>query len=415
MTRLYLISEMKNKVLHMSLPVRSFVRAYNRYNILNTIRTSEKISRIDISRVTGLSQAAITGITSELIQEGLIVEKEAGEYAGGRRPVLLAINPEGSHVMGVNIKKSEIFVVIINFQARVKASHMTPLEEDHYSPEDLMEKITQAVLKCIWESNFSKDQISGIGISVPALVDSASGIIRNMPNYAWSDVDIKGPLQALINHRIYIDNDTNNLALGEHWFGEGKGLDDFIVVSLESGVGAGCVVNGQLMRGHSGMAAEFGHMVVDPNGPSTRSLNKGSISAFVGIDAILREAGGISNAGAWKTRKKGRIGFEDVLDEIGKGNPEVMEILSKAGRALGIGLSNLIRLFNPEKIIIAGRGVQAGNALFSPMYEWITANQPAIFNGIQPNIVIKPWANVDWAIGAGTLVLQEIYKSPAVK
>ena len=223
----------------MSNTVRSFVRTYNRYNILNTIRTSGMISRIDISRATGLSQAAITGIASELIHEGLIFEKEAGEYAGGRRPVLLALNPDGTHVIGVNIKRREIFVVIINFQAEVKATHMLPLEEDFYTPEELVEKIVHAVLACIWEAGFSKDRISGIGISVPALVDSESGLIRNMPNYLWTDVDMRGLLQARINHKIYIDNDTNNLAIAEHWFGEGKGANDFIVVSIESGVGGG--------------------------------------------------------------------------------------------------------------------------------------------------------------------------------
>jgi len=399
----------------MSIPVKSFVRAYNRYNILNTIRTAEKISRIDISRATGLSQAAITGITSDLIKEGLIVEKEAGKYAGGRRPVLLAINPEGSHVMGVSIKKRDISVAIINFQAEVKAFYMIPLDEDYYSPDQLVGKITQAVQACIWESNFSKDRISGIGVSIPALVDSVSGLVCNMPNYDWVDVDMRGMLQECINHRVYIDNDTNNLAIAEHWFGEGRGLNDFLVVSIESGVGAGCVVNGQLMRGHSGLAGEIGHLVIDPEGPVIKNLRRGSVNAYVGIDAVLRDVEKIPGYRNWKAKKKGRFLFEDVLEQIKEGNPDVLNIYKRAGRVMGIGIVNLTRIFNPEKIIIAGKGVRAGDALFKSMLEVIENREPDIFGGIRTQVVIKPWANEDWARGAGTLVLQEIYKSPVMK
>ncbi len=391
---------------------KSFVRAYNRYSILDTIRTHEKISRIDISKVTGLSPAAITGITSELVKEGLIIEKEAGEYAGGRRPVLLAINPEGTYVMGVNIKRTEIYVVIINSKAEMKASYMMPIEEDYLSPEQLVGKIARGVLTCLWESNFSKDKIAGIGLSISASVDSASGIIRSMPNYSWANVDIRAPLQERINHKVYIDNNTNNLALFEQWFGEGKGLNNFIVVSIENVVGAGCVVNGQLMHGHSGMAGGFGNMSIDPKGPSCMSQNNGFINSYASTEAILNKVKDMPNFETLKIGKKGRILFEDLLEEIDKGNAELMEILASAGKALGLGLSNLIQLFNPEKIIFAGSGVKAGDALFEPMYECISQKMEK-FGGIMPNIVVNPWVKEGWAIGAGTLVLQEIYKSPS--
>ena len=223
---------------NMSLPSRSFVRAYNRYNILNTIRTSDRISRIDISRETGISQATVTGITSLLIKEGLIVEKEAGAYAGGRPPVLLAINPDGAHVLGVNVELNEISVAIINFQAQLKAFHTEPLENDRYSPEELAEKITQAIQACIWESGFSKEQISGVGIGLPGLMDSEKGLIRFMPYYGWVDLDFRDLLKKKIKHNVFIENDANNLTIAEHWFGKGRESNNFIVIVLESGVGA---------------------------------------------------------------------------------------------------------------------------------------------------------------------------------
>ena len=99
------------------------------------------------------------------------------------------------------------------------------------------------------------------------------------------------------------------------------------------------------MRGHSGMAGEFGHAIFDPDGPSIKSFNKGGISAYVGIDAILRDATLISEFQKWETKKKERLLFEDVLEQIEKGNPALLDVYRKAGRVLGVGISNLIRLF----------------------------------------------------------------------
>lgn len=175
----------------MALPIRGFVREYNRYMILSTIRRHGLISRIDISRETGLSQASITGITKELIKEGLIVEEKSGSYKGGRRPILLALNPDGCHVLGVNIELHKINVAVINFQAEVKSFCSMKLEERLFSPEELGEKTKEAIQACVWESGYSKEKISGVGIGIPALVDSVEGIVRYLPMYDWIDVDFR--------------------------------------------------------------------------------------------------------------------------------------------------------------------------------------------------------------------------------
>jgi predicted NBD/HSP70 family sugar kinase len=399
----------------MSLPLRSFVRAYNRYNILNTIRTSGRISRIDISKTTGLSQATVTGITSALIKKGLVVEKEAGAYGGGRPPVLLAINPDGTHVLGVNVESGKISVVIINFQAEVKASYILPFENNLNAPEELAEKITQAIQSCIWESNFSKDRISGVGVGFPAIVDFKTGIVRYMANYGWTDIYFRDILQKRINHRIFIDNQTNNMTLAEHWYGEGYGSDNFTVIAIASGVRAGFVVNGQLLRGNLGLAGEFGHISINPDGPLCKCGKKGCISAYAGIDSILSEAEKIAAGGRWNTPVRGKITFNDVLSELRTGNPELLKIYHQAGWALGLGISHLIALLNPERTILIGDGIRANSFLFNSMFETIKINQLEKHVRNETDIIIKARTDEDWAKGAGTLVLQEIYKSPAIK
>jgi len=267
----------------------------------------------------------------------------------------------------------------------------------------------------MWESSYSKEQISGVGVGIGALVDSDAGIVRYRPDFEWVDVNFRDILRKRIHHSVFIENDVNSLAILEHWFGEDNLSDNFIVVALQHGVGAGCVVNGQLMRGHFGLAGEFGHMLMDPGGPLCGCGMRGCLGAYAGANGILRQAKSIADKGTWKTERKGNITFDDVLRELEKGNPELEKVYTKAGEVLGIGISYLIKLFDPERVIITGEGVRAGDHLLRPMHESLNKRLSKKLARYRPDIVLKQWTDEAWARGAGTLVLQEIYKSPAIK
>jgi glucokinase-like ROK family protein len=393
----------------------SFVRAYNRYNILTTIRVAELISRVDIAKSIGLSQASITGITADLISEGLIEEKKPGAYEGGRPPILLAISPDGAYEIGINLTIEKIDVAITNFQAEIKAFHSIELDSAYYRAEDLVDMMAQAVQKCMWEGNFSKDQISGIGIGIPGLVDSESGIIRFLPNYGWENINFRDLFQEKIGIPTYIENSSNTLALAEQWFGFGKGIDNFIVVTLQNGVGAGCIINGQLSRGNTGIAGEFGHLTMDPEGPLCRCGKKGCIEAYAGNNSLMRDAKNAALKGVWNKKKPEHLTFEDLLRAVHEKEPEILKFYHRAGKALGMGITHLITLLNPEKIFITGKGVQAENALFDPMFQAVNKFVSPKFEGYGTQIIIKEWSETDWVRGAGTLVLNEIYKSPTIK
>ena len=395
---------------------RRFQRAMHRSNILGLIRTTGLISRTDLARQTGLSQASVTGVTADLIKEGLIEEKQAGAYEGGRRPTLLAIRPDGVHVVGVNMSIDQLRVVIVNFQAELKAAHTIILEKDFYSPEEIVALIVQAIQACIWEANFSKEQIAGVGVGIPGPVDSKRGVVKFLPNYGWEEIPLKEMLKQKINHPVFIDNSSNNLAIAEYWYGSGKGKDNFLVVTLENGVGAGMVVNGQLVRGHSGIASEFGHMCAEIGGPVCRWGRHGCIEAFSGKYAIVN-ARSLMRKGIWSSSNKSpaEISFEDVLVELRHGNEELENIYRKAGIILGVGIYNLMTLLNPELVIITGKGVGAGAPLFDHMYHRIDQLKRGKFGFDQTEIVIKSWTGDDWARESGSLVLREIYKSPFYK
>lgn len=222
-------------------------------------------------------------------------------------------------------------------------------------------------------------------------------------------------LSKSINHNIFIDNDANNLAIAEQWFGIGDVSDNFIVIMVENGVGAGCVVNGHLMRGHLGLAGEFGHLIIDSDGPFCKCGSRGCLGAYVGIDGILIEAEKIAGRGIWNTERKRRISFDDVLKELEEGNSELEKVYTRAGEVLGLGISHLIKLFEPEKIIVTGDGIRAGDHLLAPMFESLPELLSNNLVSYKTDVIAKRWTDEAWARGAGTLVLQEIYKSPAVK
>jgi glucokinase-like ROK family protein len=391
---------------------RELIRAINRFKILHTIRYHGRISRVEIAKATGLSQASVTGITADLIEAGLLIEKEAGESIGGRRPMLLALNPEGAFAVGVYLSINQINVVIVNFEAQIVAAHALPLAKPYYEPESIGDKIAQAVQACMWQANFSREQISGVGIGIPGLVDAQTGLVRFYPNYRWENVHFRDIIYRKIDHPTYIENSANTLTIAEQGFGEGRGLDNFLLITLEHGVGMGVVINGRLYRGDRGVAGEFGHTTVDPDGIECRCGKTGCLETIVGNYGILHRAKSAAQDGLWQIDAPESITIDDVLMSAKNGVGCLDDIYREAGRTLGIGIANLIAVFNPSKIFISGKGTLAGNLLFDTMNAAISRSVSDKISG-NTEIVVKSWRQEDYARGAGTLVLQEIYKSPA--
>jgi len=396
----------------MPIPVRDLMRVINRSKILETIRTVGMISRIDLARSSGLSQALITGLTADLIKEGLIIEKQSGKYKGGRRPMLLALNPEGAFVVGVNLSVSEISVVIVNFEGTVVASKTQPLAPILHSVAEITDRVVGAVQACIWEANFAREQISGVGIGIPGLVNPNSGNIRFLPNYGWENVNLKELVQKRLKHPCYVDNSSNTLALAEQWFGAGKGVDNFLVVSIENGVGLGAVINGRIYRGEQGVGGEFGHITIDPDGPGCRCGKKGCVEAYVGNIAIIRDAKQAALQGRWDGPDPDGFTYMDVVKAAQDGDAVLRHLFARAGHILGIGISHLIALFDPKKIVITGQGVQAGTLIFNDMHATLDQYVSAKFGRRAVEIMVQEWTEQDWARGAGAMVLQELYKSP---
>jgi predicted NBD/HSP70 family sugar kinase len=391
---------------------REFTKAINQFNILNTIRKAGLISRVEIAEVTGQSRAAVTNITARLLKEKIIVEKETKTSSSrGRRRVLLALNPTAAYVVGVKLSAFQVSFAVTNMQADVLSSLIMPVRIGKKSVEFVADLIEEGIRHCVSEARLNMRKIAGIGIGIPGLVDSEKEITLWSPLYKRGNRTMRELIQDRFNIKTHIENDANTVTLAQQWFGEGRGVANFLVVTVEHGVGMGIVVNGQLYRGVKGIGAEFGHLVIIPGGAPCRCRKRGCIEAYVADYSVLGAAIDACKAGRWQCKNIASLTIEEVTVIAQQGEPALRKIFKRGGEILGLGISGLVQIFNPEKIIIAGEGVRAGALLFEPMQKMIKAHTtPEMYETLQ--IVIQKWQDTDWARGAASLVLQELYKSP---
>ncbi|HLB49274.1 MAG TPA: ROK family transcriptional regulator [Anaerolineales bacterium] len=385
---------------------RDFSRALNRSTVLTMIKTHGPIARAEVARRTGLSAATVTAITAELIAEDLVFEKATGDSRGGRRPILLALNPRGGYVVGLKLTEKEAIGALTDLEATVIAKRNRPLAGR--TPEKAVETLADTIEALVADSGIRKKQLLGVGVGLAGIVDADRGLLRQSPYFGWRDVPLRDMLKARVRVPVHIDNDVNTLTLTEKWFGAGQRVDHFLTITVGRGVGLGIVVNGQFYRGAIGGAGEFGHTVMDPDGPACDCGKRGCLEAYVGDPGLLRMASESVARGAIP----GPVDSTDALLALAQnGNTAAQGVFARAGDVLGRGIANLINIFNPQCILISGEGAQAGDLLFGPMRESVARHvMPGLAGSTE--IQIDPWGDDAWARGAASLVLRELFESP---
>lgn len=388
---------------------RDLIRAINRSHVLNAIKAYGPIGRADIARRTSLSPATVTSITAKLISQNLVLEKSAGDSSGGRPPILLIINPKGGYVVGIKLTENQAICALTDLEAMILAKSSMPLSA--HDPTLVVEDLARMVLSFIRDQRITRKQLLGVGVGLAGIVDAEAGILRQSPIYGWNNVPLRDMLESKLHIPVYIENDVNTLTLTERWFGPGQGIDNFLTVTVGRGVGLGIVANGQFYRGQTGGAGEFGHITMNPDGPLCACGKHGCLEAYVGDPGLIRSAQELAAKGKLSAPVRT---VDDLLLLAQRGDVNAIRVFDQAGRMLGMGIANLINLFNPKKIIISGEGTREGDFLFTPMKESVQQNtMPGLFD---PEIIeIAPWGDDAWARGAAGLVLREVFESPIHK
>jgi predicted NBD/HSP70 family sugar kinase len=386
---------------------RDLIRSINRSAILNAIKNRRPVGRAEIARLTGLSPATVTTITGDLLAKGLIVETTAGDSSGGRPPILLDLNPKGSYVVGIKLMEDHADGALTDLEASVIAQ-LTAHLSDH-SPHAVVDTLAGLVNDLLSELRLNHGRLIGVGVGLAGIVDFERGVLRRSPFFGWTNLPLRDMLREKVHAPVSIDNDVNTLTLAEMWFGHGRDQRHFITLTLGRGIGMGMVLNGQLYRGASGGAGEFGHTVVYPGGELCDCGQRGCLEAYIGDPALLRQA-----RQAFDEGRMPRAADPDELARLAKeGDPETRRILAGAGELLGYEVAHLVTLLNPKCILISGEGVRYGEWLFEPMKKVVRQHaQASLLEDVE--FSIEPWGDEMWARGAASLVLRELFEPPVL-
>jgi predicted NBD/HSP70 family sugar kinase len=328
------------------------VKKKNKEIVLRTIISNAPISRADIAQHSGLNKATVSSLVNELIEEEFIYESGPGESSGGRRPVMLLFNKKAGYSIGLDIGVNYILGIVTDLEGNVVYEQHQSIH--NLSFDEMIHLTIEMIKNLIEHTPQSRYGVIGIGIGVPGIVDK-NGKVLLAPNLKWSHVDLPDILHREFDYPIIIENEANAGAYGEIRFGAGVNCNNVIYVSAGIGIGVGIILKGELYKGINGYSGESGHMTIVVDGEKCRCGNSGCWEAYASEHALLNQAKHILPGAT----------LEELI-EIAEENKNVKEVFNQIGSYLGIGISNLIKTFNPQQIIIGNRLAKAKHLIEQP-------------------------------------------------
>jgi predicted NBD/HSP70 family sugar kinase len=339
------------------------IRDINRQIVLNYVREREPISRAEIARETDLQRSTISAIVEALTAEGLVEEVGEGESTGGRRPTLLRLRTKEAIAIGVAITPTCTTVATSDLAGRI-------VEQKEFLTDPDPDKTLRDVIALVREFTVkNKGSIEAVGVSLPGLVDPSTGNAVYVPYFKWRDIPVSKMISTAVGLPVIIDNDANAVALAELWFGRPEVNDarDFILVLVAEGVGTGIIFDGQVYRGESGAAGEFGHMIIGTNAPVPCSCgNRDCWEAFSSERAALARYQKLSAA-----ENLAPFGFRELVDQALRGEANATAALIETAHYLGVGISNLVVGFSPEAVVVGGEMARAWSLVERALTETI--------------------------------------------
>ena len=369
-------------------------RALNRRLVLNQLRHDGPLSRAAIAPAVGLSPAAVTFVTAELIAEGLLVEREALFAATGRRPVPLDIDYQSKFSIGLKVSVEAVTGVVTDLATRVIAATALPLHDSR--PETVVRISARVAERLLIRARVDRSRVIGIGLTLAGQVDAEEGVCRQMQRFGWRDVPLAAMLADVVSVPVWVDNDANAFAVAQHLFGYARGLQSIAAVALGRGVGAGLVVHGRLFRGGNGAAGEFGHNF-EQSGRRCECGRDGCVEAYCSDSGLIRSWSETDPANAGRS-------IDDLAEAADAGDPSARLVLNDAGVRLGRHVAGLVNVFDPEMIVFGGEGIRFGRHLFDPLQKVLV---DVCYPGAPP--IAFDWEQDSWQRGAATLAVQHFF------
>lgn len=343
------------------------MREMNRALVLEIIRRGQAVSRTDLARHSALTKPTVWAIVDTLIDQGLVHEVGFGVAPSrrGRRARLFELNDAAAAFVGIHFGVRHTNLAVADARGQIRATRVTESFRGQFARA--LREVPPLIKQALREAKLPRSRLEGIGVAIPGLVDQTTGTCVLAPNLRWYDVPVRAKLAEKLGAPTAVRNIAQAAAIAEGRLGAARGRKSFIWVYVGSGVGAAIVVDGQVVYGKSGYSGELGHCAVIDNGTQCACGGIGCLET-VASGAAIEAAARASLAGPMRSgRGSAKIEAHDVALAARDGDPEARRILARAGEYLGVGISYLINLLNPEMVVLGGRVIQAGEHLLEPV------------------------------------------------
>ncbi|WP_329414876.1 ROK family protein [Streptomyces sp. NBC_00704] len=387
------------------------IRTANRYEVLRQIIAASPTSRQELAAATGLSLATVATLVGELLDLRMITEVGFEDSAGGRPRGLVAVNASGGALIGVDIAETYVHVELFDLGLNVLARAEENMRPGESRPRQVVGHVAAAAGSVVAQAGVEAARVLGVGVSVPGQVDRATGVSEYAPNWDWHDVPLLDLLAEHIAYPLYLDNPLRAGAVAELWFGAARGHGDALVVNLGTGVGAGLVLGGELHRGVSNSAGEWGHTTLVLDGRPCRCGNRGCVEAYVGAPGIMQNLRELFPDSALLHPDDQTATIDALAAGVAADDPEAVQVLRETARYLGAGIANLVNLLNPEVVVLSSWvAARLGEPLVREVREAVARH--ALKRPLAANrIVVSPIPTDPACLGAATFALEGALRS----
>jgi predicted NBD/HSP70 family sugar kinase len=341
-----------------------WLRGRNRQRVMEILRVQGRVSQADIARATGLSRTTVSTLVAELKEAGLVVDLESSPHAarGGRPGVELALRDPSQVVAGFDFGHSHVGVAMADLGHNILAERRHELDVNRNAAEAL-DRAARMFEDVLDGTGVDRKNVIGAGIGIPGPVDRARGTAGSatiLPD--WVGLRIAAEMEDRLGIPVQIENDANLGALAELTWGAGRDCSNFAYIKAATGIGAGIVIDGHLLRGATGTAGEIGHTTLDEAGPLCYCGNRGCLETVASGPAIVELVGPINGE---------RLTLARIVDLALAGDVRCRRAVADAGREIGVAVAGLCNLINPERVIIGGLLSCASEVLLRPLRESI--------------------------------------------
>lgn len=375
--------------------------------LLQHLVAAESTNRQELSRLTGLSPATVNNLVSDLIKRNLVIEVGLEESQGGRPTTAFSINPRFGTCIGIDCSETYLHFELFDLRLRNLATHEIEISQKYNQPEHIVAHVVEGLEVLFSQCSTPRRSVVGVGISIPGPFEHNTGVSVFAPYWGWRDVPIQTLLEKAVEFPLYLDNPLKFNAIAELWLGAGRGIDSFVSVFLGTGIGAGIVIDGNLYRGFSNSAGEWGHTPFVYNGRRCRCGSRGCLEAYIGAPGLIQTLRETDPDSPYLEEVHQTEVIQRLIDGLAQGDPVAQEVCSEYAQMVGAGLATIVNIINPELIVLGSWLAKMIGPCILPQVQEAVGRYALAKTARATRIVVSQFERSAVSIGGAAMALEK--------